>query len=306
MSVKSEPRTDVYTRLTDKIVAALETGTRPWAKPWNADHAAGRISRPLRATGEPYRGINIIMLWAEAAERGYAAPIWMTFTQALELGAHVRKGEKGSLVVYANTITRTDQNDAGEDVDHTIPFLKGYTVFNVEQIDELPPHFYASAEPPAPRDPIARIAHVEAFLGATGAHVTHGGNVACYNVSTDEIRMPPLETFRDAASYYAVRAHETIHCTRHKSRLDRSFGRERWGDAGYAREELVAELGSAFLCADLSLTPELRDDHASYVASWIEVLRNDKRAIFQAASHAQRAADYLHGLQQASAQIAAE
>jgi antirestriction protein ArdC len=193
----------------------------------------------------------------------------------------------------------------GEDVDRDIPFLKGYTVFNVEQIDELPPHFYAKAEPPAPGQPIERVAHAEAFLEATGARVTHGGNVACYNVGTDQILMSPLETFRDAASYYAVRAHETIHWTRHRSRLDRSFGRERWGDAGYAREELVAELGSAFICADLSLTPELRDDHASYVASWIEVLQNDKRAIFQAASNAQRAADYLHSLQQAS-QIAAE
>jgi antirestriction protein ArdC len=306
MAAKASDRVDVYTRITDKIVAALESGTRPWAQPWNAEHAAGRITRPLRATGEAYRGINILMLWAEAAERGYTAPIWMTFKQALELGAHVRKGEKGSLVVYANTVTRTEQNDAGEDIDRDIPFLKGYTVFNVEQIDELPPHFYASAEPPVQLNAIERIAHAEAFLEATGARVTHGGSVASYNVTTDQIRMPPIETFRDAASYYAVRAHETVHWTRHKARLDRSFGRERWGDAGYAREELVAELGSAFICADLALTPELRDDHASYVQSWIRVLAGDKRAIFQAASHAQRAADYLHSLQLAPAQIAAE
>jgi antirestriction protein ArdC len=306
MTTSINNRTDVYTRITDKIVAALESGTRPWAQPWNAEHAAGRITRPLRSTGEPYRGINILMLWAEAAERGFCAPIWITFKQALELGAHVRKGEKGSLVVYANKVTRTEQNDKGEDIDREIPFLKGYTVFNAEQVEGLPAHFYALPEPTVPTDPIERIAHADAFLEATGARVIHGGNEASYNIGTDQIRMPRLETFRDAPSYYAVRAHETVHWTRHKSRLDRSFGREKWGDAGYSREELVAELGSAFICADLALTPELREDHASYISSWIKVLKNDKRAVFQAAAHAQRAVDYLHGLQQEAANTLTE
>lgn len=299
MTPASANRTDVYNRITDKIVAALQNGVRPWAQPWNADHLATRIARPLRSTGEPYRGINVVSLWMEASEWGYASPTWITFRQALALGAHVRKGERGTLVVYANTFNRTEEAETGEEIEHTIPYLKGYTVFNTEQIEDLPDTFDAKPETPA-TTPLDRIAQADAFLDATGATVVHGGTIASYNVANDIIRMPPLDTFRDAPSYYAVRAHETIHWTRHKSRLDRSFGRERWGDAGYAREELVAELGSAFIAADLGLTPELRDDHASYIASWIKVLQNDSRAVFQAAAHAQRAADFLHGLQTAA------
>ena len=176
--------------------------------------------------------------------------------------------------------------------------MKGYTVFNVEQIDGLPAHYYAK---PAPRsETVQRIERVEGFFAATGAPVVHGGSRACYVPSTDNIHMPCIDFFRDAESYYATLAHETTHWTKHPSRLDRDFGRKRWGDEGYAMEELVAELGSAFLAADLELTPEVRDDHAAYIASWIKVLKDDKRAIFTAASHAQRAADFLHGLQKSA------
>jgi antirestriction protein ArdC len=297
---KDKPmRTDVYQRITDQIVCELEKGVRPWLKPWNAEHAAGRITRPLRGNGIPYRGINILMLWSAAMEKGFAAPIWMTFKQALEFDAHVRKGEQGSLVVYADKIIRAETDaDTGEEAERAIPFMKGYTVFNVEQIDGLPERFYAKAEPRG--ETVQRIERVEAFFAATGAVVRHGGNRAYYSISTDHVQMPPIEAFRDAESYYATRAHETVHWTRNKSRLDRDFGRKRYGDEGYAIEELVAELGSAFLSADLDLTPEVRDDHAAYIASWIKVLKDDKRAIFSAASHAQRAADFLHGLQQSA------
>jgi antirestriction protein ArdC len=289
-------RTDVYQKITDQIVSELEKGVRPWLKPWNAEHAAGRITRPLRGNGIPYQGINVLMLWSAAMEKGFAAPIWMTFKQALEFKAHVRKGEQGSLVVYADKIIRTETDaDTGEESEHAIPFMKGYTVFNVEQIDGLPERFYAKAEPRF--DSVQRIARVESFFAATGAVVRHGGNRAFYSVSTDHVQIPPIEAFRDAESYYATLGHETTHWTRHPSRLDRDFGRKRYGDEGYAMEELVAELGSAFLSADLDLTPEVRDDHAAYIASWIKVLKDDKRAIFTAASHAQRAADFLHGLQ---------
>lgn len=298
MANTKSSRPDVYTRITDKIVAALEQGTRPWIKPWNAEHAAGRITKPLRHNGTPYSGINIIMLWQAAAASGYSAPIWMTFKQALELGASVRKGEHGELVVYANSITRTEQNEKGEDVDVDIPFMKGYTVFNVEQIDGLPTHYYQLAEPSL--DPVARVEHAERFFSALRADIRHGGGQAYYAAGSDHVQMPPFETFRDAQSYYAVLAHECTHWTKHKSRLDRDFGRQKWGDAGYAREELVAELGSAFICADLELTLEPREDHASYIESWLKVLQDDKRAIFSAAAHAQRAADYLQGLQASS------
>lgn len=292
-------RTDVYQKITDQIVSELEKGVRPWLKPWNAEHVAGRIKRPLRGNGIPYRGINILMLWSAAMEKGFAAPIWMTFKQALEFDAHVRKGEQGSLVVYADKIIRAETDaDTGEESERAIPFMKGYTVFNVEQIDGLPERFYAKAEPRG--ETVQRIERVESFFAATGAVVRHGGNRAYYSIGTDHVQMPPIEAFRDAESYYATRAHETTHWTRHPSRLDRDFGRKRFGDEGYAIEELVAELGSAFLSADLDLTPEVRDDHAAYIASWIKVLKDDKRAIFSAASHAQRAADFLHGVAKAA------
>ncbi len=297
-------KADIYTRITDRIVADLEQGVRPWLKPWNAEHAAGRITRPLRHNGIPYQGINTLMLWSAAVAAGYAAPIWMTFKQAQELGAHVRKGEKGSLVVYANTITRTELDvDTGDEAEREIPFMKGYTVFNVEQVEGLPAQFYATAEPRL--DPVQRIDHAECFFAATGADIRHGGNRAYYSVTDDHVQMPPFETFKDAESYYATLAHECTHWTRHPSRLERDFGRKRWGDEGYAMEELVAELGSAFLSADLDLTPEPRDDHAAYIASWLKVLKDDKRAIFTAASHAQRAADFLNGLQDAGEKEAA-
>jgi len=291
--------TDVYTRITDKIIAELEKGERPWIKPWNAEHAAGKITRPLRHNGLPYSGINVVMLWVEAEEKGYGAPIWMTFRQAKELGGHVKKGEHGSLVVYANTITRTEQDEeTGEDVERAIPFMKGYTVFNVEQIEDLPAHYYATAE--APRLTQAqRLEHAERFLTNTGAVVRHGGNQAFYAAGPDHIQMPPFAFFQDPESYYATLLHEGTHWTRHPSRLDRDFGRKRWGDEGYAMEELVAELGSAFLCADLGITPEAREDHAAYIGHWLKVLKQDKRAIFSAAAHAQRAAAFLHKLQPA-------
>jgi len=236
------------------------------------------------------------MLWSAAMAKGYAAPQWMTFKQALELNANVRKGEQGSLVVYASKITRTETDDgSGEETARDIPFMKGYTVFNVEQIEGLPAQFYPKLEPRS--EGLQRIARAEAFFAATKAVIRHSGTQAYYSISSDHVQMPPFEIFRDAESYYATLAHDSTHWTRHEKRLNREFGRKRFGDEGYAMEELVAELGSAFLCADLELTPEVRDDHASCLASWLKVLKSDPRAIFTAASHAQRAADFLNGLQ---------
>jgi len=293
--MQNTERQDIYTRITDKIVASLEAGVRPWIRPWNAENAAGRITRPLRHNGIPYSGINILMLWASAVEQGFGSPSWMTFKQALELDAHVRKGEKGSLVVYANSVTKTEQNDAGEDVEREIHFLKGYTVFNVEQIEGLPEQYYVKPEPKF--NPVQRIAHAEAFFAATRFEIRYGGNRAYYAQQPDYIQMPPIESFVDAESFYATLAHESVHATKHPTRLERDFGRKTWGDEGYAHEELVAELGSAFLCADLELTPEVRDDHAAYIGHWLNAMKQDNRAIFAAAAHAQRAVDYLHRLQ---------
>jgi antirestriction protein ArdC len=203
-------KTDIYQRITDQIVCELENGVRPWMKPWHTEHAAGRITRPLRGNGIPYRGINVLVLWSAAIENGYAAPVWMTFKQASMLKASVRKGEHGSLVVYADKIIRTEADTAtGEEAARAIPFLKGYTVFNVEQIDGLPDHYYA--KPDIQLDSVQRIAHAEDFFAATGANVVHGGSRACYIPSTDNIHMPCIDCFRDADCYYATRAHETMH-----------------------------------------------------------------------------------------------
>jgi antirestriction protein ArdC len=294
-------RQDVYTRVTNAIVADLEQGVRPWVQPWESSHAAGEVSRPLRFNGVPYRGINIVLLWVAAMRQRFSCPLWMTYKQAVELGGQVRRGEKGSLVVYADKITRQQTDENSDEQTHEVPFLKSYTVFNCEQIDGLPARYYAQAEETT--HPVERIERAEQFFAKTGADIRHGGGLAYYSPSTDYIQMPPFESFHSAESYYATLAHEATHMTRHPSRLARDFGRQRWGDEGYAMEELVAELGAAFLCADLGLTPETREDHAAYIGSWLKVLKNDKRAVFTAASHAQRATDYLHSLQAKSADI---
>jgi antirestriction protein ArdC len=288
-------RKDVYARVTERIISDLEKGVRTWLKPWNAGHTAGKITRPLRHNGIPYQGMNILLLWGEALEKGYSAPIWITFKQAQELGGHLRKGEHGSLVVYANKVTRTETDDKGEEVERQIPFMKGYTVFNVEQIEGLPAHYYGKPENPLPL--AERLDHAERFIANTGITVQHGGNSAYYAPVKDLVQMPPFEAFKDRESYYATILHELIHATSHKSRLDRSFNAKRFGDNGYAREELVAELGAAFLSADLGITPEIREDHAAYLAHWLKALKEDSRAIFSAAAHAQRAADFLQSLQ---------
>lgn len=294
-------RQDVYARVTDRIIDDLAKGVRPWLKPWAAGYTADLITMPLRHNGTPYRGMNVLLLWSEARDKGYCSSIWMTYKQATEMGAQIRKGEHGSLVVYADRFTTTEQSDSGEDIERSIPFMKAYTVFNVEQIDGLPAHYTDALEPKA--EPLYLAKESEAFFAHTGAHFRHGGDKAFYAPSQDFIQLPPADAFWDAESYAATKAHELLHWTGHPTRLAREFGK-RFGDTAYAREELVAELGSAFLCAALGITLEPRKDHAAYLGQWLAVLKEDKRAIFSAAAHAQRAVDYLHGLQAGEAKPA--
>ena len=218
----------------------------------------------------------------------------------LQAGAGTRRqcaGEHGELVVYAKRLTRSTEADGnGEETEREIPFLKGYAVFNAEQCAGLPAQYAAKAEPPA-LPPAARIERADRFFAATGVDIRHGGTRAFYAEGPDYVQMPPFETFRDAESHAATLAHELTHATKHEKRLARDMGRVRWGEEGYAKEELVAELGAAFLCADLEITPEVREDHAAYIGHWLKALQDDKRLIFTAAAQAQRAADYLHGLQ---------
>jgi antirestriction protein ArdC len=292
------PRVDIYARITDRIVADLEEGVRPWMQPWRSTNAVGPVTRPLRHNGLPYSGMNVLLLWSEAIARGFANPMWMTFKQALELGGAVRKGETGSTVVLASRFTKTETDAAGEELDREIPFLKAYSVFNVAQIDGLPDHYYGQKVEPV-RDPIARIEHADRFFANTRAVIRHGGDRAYFSPATDHIQMPPFETFKDAAAYVATLSHEATHWTAAPHRVDRDLSCYGKDGSERAREELIAELGSCFLCADLGIAPELepRPDHASYLASWLKVLADDKRAIFSAAAHAQRAVAFLHGLQ---------
>jgi len=291
------PRVDIYAKVTDRIVEELARGVKPWMKPWSAANTCGRITRPLRHNGQPYSGMNVLLLWSEGMARGYSSPMWMTFKQALEIGGAVRKGETGSTVVFASRFTKSESDGNGGEVERDIPFLKAYTVFNTEQVDGLPDHYY---QPLAPvLDPIERIEHADRYFRNTGALIRHGGNQAYYSPVSDHIQMPPFETFRDAAAYVATLSHEATHWTASSDRVGRDLSRYARDRSERAREELIAELGSCFLCADLGIAPELepRPDHAAYLQSWLKVLSDDKRAIFQAAAHAQRAVAYLHGLQ---------
>lgn len=288
----TQTRRDIYQTITDKVVADLERGVRSWNKPWSGGSSG---SLPLRAIGKPYQGINVLLLWIEAAVKGYGSPVWMTFNQAREIGANIRKGEKGSMVVYANAITKTETDaKTGEDSERRIPFLKAYTVFNLAQIENLPAAWNVQAETQRLSE-TDRIAAAEAFFKATSAEVRHGGTRAYYAPAQDAITMPPFAAFETAERYYSVLGHECIHWTAHEGRANRPIRNVKGSDA-YAREELVAELGAAFLCADLGLSDEPREDHASYLASWLQVLKDDKRAIVTAAAAAQRAANYLHDI----------
>ncbi|MBZ9772339.1 ArdC family protein [Mesorhizobium sp. CO1-1-8] len=298
---EKSPRVDIYARITDRIVAELEKGVRPWTQPWHSNNAVGRVTRPLRHNGLPYSGMNVLLLWSEAIARGFTSPIWMTFKQALELGGAVRKGETGSMVVFASRFTRTEADAAGQEVDREIPFLKAYFVFNIAQIDGLPDYYCEhNAEPM--RDPVPRIERADRFFANTGAVIRHGGDSAYFSPATDHIQMPPLQTFRDAEAYVATLSHEATHWTSAPRRVNRDLSRYGKDRSERAREELIAELGSCFLCADLGIAPELepRPDHASYLDSWLRVLADDKRAIFSAAAHAQRAVAFLHSLQPAA------
>jgi antirestriction protein ArdC len=281
----------LHQRITDQIIADLEAGTRPWIKPWTS---LGTSVRPVRACGTPYRGINTLLLWGEASRRGYTSPTWMTFAQALALGAHVCKGEQGSMVVYANQLQRTEADDTGAETERSIAFLKAYTVFNTQQIEGLPARFDPETTSPTEQESTQAALRFFEYCDMT---IHQGGDQAYYAPGSDHIQMPHLSQFRDEESFVATLAHEATHWTKAKHRLDRDFGARSFGDAGYAKEELVAEIGSAFLCADLGLRLEPRPDHAAYLASWLAVLRGDTRFTFSAAAHAQRAVDYLGSLQ---------
>jgi len=290
----SQPE-DIYTRITNKILSDLEKGELSWRKPWNSNHLASHVQRPLRANNIPYTGINTIVLWAISAERGYQLPHWMTFNQAITYSASVRKGEKGSQVIYADLIIKEEEDKDGEKQLVQIPFLKSYTVFNTSQIEGLPQQFYETPEPIPVNSP-QKIEALEGFFSQTKADIRQGYRAAYY-IGDDYIDMPPVKSFDTIQDYYGVLAHEVTHWTRHPTRLNRDFGRKVYGDEGYAKEELVAEIGACFLAADLGFEPMPEEKHAAYIQSWLQALQDDKKLIVFAASYAQKATEYLHSLQ---------
>jgi antirestriction protein ArdC len=288
---------DIYSRITNQIIQAMEAGAGDWRMPWHTDGLAAL--RPVNAqNGKAYRGVNVLALWCAAQEAGYESDLWATYKQWQEIGAQVRKGEKASSIVFwkINEDGAESGSEASEDEPngHKRIVARGYAVFNAHQVEgyELPK--------PQPRRDIERIQSAEQFFGALQADIRHGGAKAFYRASSDHIQMPHFENFRDAIAYYAVLAHEVTHWTGAPPRLNRDL-KGRFGDESYAGEELVAELGAAFLCADLGLCNEPRPDHAAYVANWLKVLKNDNRAIFTAAAKAQQAVDFAHNLQMQAA-----
>lgn len=270
---------DIYQTITDKIIAALEAGTAPWVKPWAS------LGAPRNAiTGREYSGINTVLL----AMTDYSSNQWLTFQQAKQAGGNVKKGEKGTTVVFFKPLTIKEKAEAqGDDKEKVIPLLRSFTVFNTQQIEGLPEKFTQAATQQI--NEFSDNAAAESLLAQ--ASITHGSNRACFIPSLDEIHMPNKTDFKSVADYYAVALHELTHWTGHKSRLARDFS-GRFGDAAYAFEELVAELGAAFLCATSGVDGQLQ--HDSYIASWLKVLKNDKKAIFTAAAAARRASEFLN------------
>ena len=284
----TNPR-DVYQKVTDAIINAIEQGTGTYRMPWVVRQDKG-FSPISVSTARPYHGVNTVVLWSQAQTKGYASALWGTYRQWQSIGAQVRKGEHGSPVVYWGTYESESKESQGDESDATRMrlFCKGYTVFNLEQVDgaKVPKRFDVTLSANE------RIAHAELFFTSVGVPVRDGGNRAFYRSDTDAVYMPDFGQFPEPSRYYSVLAHETTHWTSHASRCNRELGK-RFGDDQYAIEELIAELGSAYTMAALQLELTPRTDHAAYISSWLRVLKSDKRAIFTAASQAQKAANWL-------------
>ncbi len=284
-------RANLYDEITARIVAELEAGRLPWVQPWGTAGVAAPLSMPRNAaTARGYSGINVLILWGAVVARGYSCQSWLTFRQALSLGGSVRKGERGTTVVYADRFVPDDEKrrarDTGEDA-RAIPFLKRFTVFSVDQCDGLPEDL-VKAPPPVPDGLIAP--EVEALIHASGADLRLGGERAFYSPGLDYVQVPRPEAYFEPINWHRTALHELGHWSGAAHRLARDLGGG-FGSKAYAQEELVAEMTAAFCCATLGIVPTVR--HADYIGSWLEVLREDNRAVVRAASAASKAADFL-------------
>jgi len=288
-------RPSLYQEITDKIIAELEAGRVPWVQPWGTVVAKASLAMPKNAaTQRRYSGINVLILWTAVIERGFAGQAWLTFRQALGLGGNVLKGERGTTVVYADRFTPDKERRRAErdgDEPSAIPFLKRFTVFNTDQCENLPSALTAA---PTPVSVGLILPQAEALIAATGADFRIGGERAFYSPSHDFIQVPRPDAYFEPINWHRTALHELGHWVGHASRLGRDLSGG-FGSALYAKEELIAEIASAFVCASLNIVPTVR--HADYVGSWLEVLRGDDRAIVRAASAASKAADYLLAFQ---------
>ena len=294
------PRASLYDEVTAKIIAQLEAGCFPWAQPWGSAAAVPGLPRNA-VSGRPYSGVNVLILWGAVIEGGYPSQDWLTFRQALAAGGCVRRGERGQAIFYADRFTPEDGREqsagSGDGTDgepRSIPFLKRFVVFNAAQCDGLPERLTADLTPLPERE---QHQDAEALIAATGADFRMGGAWAFYDVGGDYVQVPPQPAFTHQIDFYRTALHELGHWTGSTARLARDQS-GRFGSALYAREELCAELTSAFLCAALGIVPTVR--HADYLGSWLAVLRADNRAIFKAASQASKAADFLLAFVRAS------
>ena len=288
-----QDRASLYDEITDKIIAELEAGCVPWVQPWGTSASKAPLAIPRNAsTDRQYSGINILILWGAAIERGFTGQSWLTFRQALSLGGHVRKGERGITLVYADRFVPKDEKrrarEDGEEA-QAIPFLKRFTVFNTDQCEELPDNIATAAPPPQ----LGMIEPaIEALIKASGITFHIGGDRAFYAPAEDYVQVPPPQAYFEPINWHRTALHELGHATGHRSRLNRDQSAS-YGTRKYAFEELVAELCAAFGCASLGIVPTVR--HADYIGYWLEILREDNRAIVRAASQASKAADYLLG-----------
>lgn len=292
----STDRKDAYTRITETLIGQIEAGAGEWIMPWH--RGIGQIACPKNIlSGQRYRGVNRLMLWGVADQFGYSTAAWGTYRQWNEAGCQVRKGEKSAPIIVFKPRERPEE-EGEENADQTVLVARAYHVFNADQVDG----YTAEPEETQIQSVFERNAAIEQFIVNTGARIEHGGNRAFYSRSTDHIQMPARESFVGTPtqpaveSYYNTVLHEAAHWTSAPHRCDRQLGK-RFGDNAYAVEELIAEISAAFLCADLGLAPIPRPDHAAYLSEWLSVLKADSRAIFAAASQAEKAADYLIGLQ---------
>ena len=283
---------DIYQQITDAIIAELENGAAPWVKPWRADSSADRN----HVSGKPYRGINRLLLGMSSMAQGFTSPVWASYKQWQEAGAQVLKGSKGTHIVFFKPIAGKQDAETGE-TEAGYCVIRGYTVFNATQTDLPVP---VSIEPETQFNPIPAC---EQFIIKTGAAVSHGGDAAFYMPSQDRVQLPNKSAFDSESSYYATAFHELTHWTGAKHRLDRDLSKGRFGNPAYAFEELVAEIGAAFLSADHGIQGELR--HAGYIEHWLKACRTDSKAIFKAAALSQKAADYLKGLDATMGEVAA-